>query len=281
MTSGVHVRDAVLRRAVGLHEQPEKPQPVLGAFSVAGYPNFRSGVDAFVTFAESGAGMLEVGVPVADPWLDGPAIAAAHSCALRAGDGVRVTLETVRRVSARCDTPVVVMSYWSTIQALDPQRMADELAASGAAGCLVPDVPPERVEAWAAAAAEAGISAPLLANRDASYAELGDVCRASTGFVYAPAAAGEQTGYSAGIDLDGLAAFVQSVRQFAPSTPILTGIGVSTPELASAIVGRVDVSGVVIGSPLIRSLRGGADDLHQTAALVEEFVAALATDGAA
>ncbi|MER6684632.1 tryptophan synthase subunit alpha [Streptomyces olivaceoviridis] len=278
---GVHVRDAVFRRAVELDRQPEKRQSVLGAFSVAGYPDLRSSVDAFVTFAESGAAMLEVGAPAADPWLDGPAIAAAHSCALRAGDGARVTLETVRHVSARCDTPVVVMSYWSTIQSLGPQRMADELAASGAAGCLVPDVPPERVEAWVAAAAEAGISAPLLANRDASYAELGDICRAATGFVYAPAAAGQQTGYSAGIELDGLAAFVRSVRQFAPSTPILTGIGVSTPELASAIVERVDVSGVVIGSPLVRALRNGADGIHRTGGLVKEFVAALAAGGAA
>ncbi|MDX2545860.1 tryptophan synthase subunit alpha [Streptomyces sp. WI04-05B] len=257
------------------------PQPALGAFSVAGYPDLRSSVDAFAAFAESGAAMLEVGVPVADPWLDGPAIAAAHGCALRAGDGIGVTLETVRRVSARCDTPVVVMSYWTTIQSLGPQRMADELAAGGAAGCFVPDVPPERVEAWVAAAAEAGISAPLLANRDASYVELGDICRAASGFVYVPAAAGQLTGYSAGIDLDGLAAFVQAVQQFAPSTPILTGIGVSTPELASAIVGRVDVSGVVIGSPLVRSLRSGAESFHQTAALVEEFVAALAVGGAA
>ncbi|MFJ4622161.1 tryptophan synthase subunit alpha [Streptomyces sp. NPDC088812] len=281
MTSGVHVRDAVLRRAVDLDRQPEKRQPILGAFSVAGYPNLRSGVDAFVTFAESGAGMLEVGAPTADPWLDGPAIAAAHGCALRAGDGVSVTLETVRRISTRCDTPVVVMSYWSTIQAIGPQRMADELASSGVSGCLVPDVPPERVEAWVAAAVEAGISAPLLANRDASYAELGDICRAATGFVYAPAVGGQRTGYSAGIDLDGLAAFVRAVRGLAPSTPIMTGIGVSTPELASAIVRQVDVSAVVIGSPLVRALHSDTDGLHQTAGVVKEFVAALAAGGAA
>ncbi|MFD4574240.1 tryptophan synthase subunit alpha [Streptomyces sp. NPDC058417] len=248
---------------------------------MAGYPDLSSSVEAFAAFAESGAAMLEVGTPVADPWLDGPAIAAAHGCALRAGDGIRVTLETVRRISARCDTPVVVMSYWATIQILGPQRMADELAAVGAAGCLVPDVPPERVETWVAAAAEAGISAPLLANRNASYAELGAICRAATGFVYAPAAAGQQTGYSSGIDLDRLAAFVQAVRQLAPSTPILTGIGVSTPEIASVIVDQVDVSGVVIGSPLVRSLRSGADGLDQTASLVKAFAAALAVNGAA
>ncbi|NUQ96229.1 MAG: tryptophan synthase subunit alpha [Streptomyces sp.] len=275
MTSDVQARGSLFRRALEIGRQPQERQPLLGAFSVAGFPDLRSSVDAFVAFAESGAGMLEVGAPTANPWLDGPAIAAAHGCALRAGDGVSLTLETVRRVSTRCDTPVVVMSYWSTIQALGPQRMADELASNGAAGCLVPDVPPERVETWVAAAAAAGISTPLLANRDASNAELGETCRAATGFVYAAAAAGQQTGYSAGIDLDGLAAFVRQVRQTAPSTPVLTGIGIATPELAGAVVRQVDVSGVVVGSPLVRALQSDADGLHRAAGLVEEFVTGL------
>lgn len=128
------------------------------------------------------------------------------------------------------------MSYWSTVQVLGLRRMAGELAASGAAGCLVPDVPPERLEEWvaAAAAAEAGISAPLLANRQAEFDELSVTGRAAAGFVYAPAVAGQRTGYSAGIDLESLAGFVRSVRHSAPATAVLTGIRVSTPELAAA-----------------------------------------------
>jgi tryptophan synthase alpha chain len=263
----------MFRRAVGLERRLERRQPVLGAFSVAGFPDLRSSVDALVTYAESGAAILEVGAPAADPWLDGPAIAAAHRCALRAGDGMSITLEAVRRVTARCDTPVVVMSYWSTVQTLGPRRMADELASRGAAGCLVPDVPPEGVKEWVAAAAEAGISAPLLANRGASHDELGVTCRAATGFVYAPAVAGQRTGYSAGIDLDSLVAFVRSVRSIAPSTPILTGIGVSTPKLAAAVVGSEAVDGVVVGSPLIHAFAEGG--VTRAACLVQEFAASI------
>ncbi|MCZ1012069.1 tryptophan synthase subunit alpha [Streptomyces lydicus] len=276
MTRGIHVRDPMFQAAVdlGRESEPERLRPVLGAFSVAGFPDLRSSVDAFVTYAESGAAMLEVGAPAADPWLDGPAIAEAHRCALGAGDGVSTTLETVRRVSARSDTPVVVMSYWPTVQALGPQGMADELAASGAAGCLVPDVPPEHVEEWAAAATEAGISAPLLANRSAPSGELRMTCRAATGFVYAPAAAGQRTGYASGIDLDSLAAFTRSLRNLAPSTPILTGIGVSTPELAAAAVRHGAVDGVVVGSRLIHAFTDGG--LSGAAELVQQFATSIA-----
>lgn len=227
-------------------------RPVLGAFSVAGFPDLSTGADILTAYAECGAGLLEVGLPTSDPWLDGPVIGRAHHDALRAGDGVGLTLETVRRVSARCDTPVVVMSYWSTVQSLGLQRAADLLASHGAAGCLVPDVPPDQVQAWAAAAAGAQISAPLLAPAGAPDAQWRAVCGAATGFIYVPAAGGQRTGYAAGLDLPRLAGAARSARSAAPGTPVLTGIGVSTPALAAAVAGRGAVDGVVVG------WRGGA-----------------------
>ncbi|MGP3987979.1 tryptophan synthase subunit alpha [Streptomyces sp. 3N207] len=262
------------RPATGLSGLQAEQQPVLGAFSVAGFPDERAGVDVLVAYARSGASLLEVGAPAADPWLDGPAIAAAHRQVRRAGYGIGVTLATVRQVSALTGKPVIVMSYWATVLAYGPERAADQLAASGAAGCLIPDVPPESVPAWTAAAAQAGISAPLLAAREASAAELLATCRAATGFVYAPAVAGQRTGYSDGLDLDSLSSFVASVRRAAPTTPVLTGIGISTPALAAGVVRRPGVAGVVIGSPLIRALADGG--VGKAAGLVAEFAAAVA-----
>lgn len=253
------------------------PRPVLGAFSVAGFPDLQRGVEALVAYADKGATVLEVGAPAVDPWLDGPAIAAAHRCAMPAGNAVSTTLATVQQVSALTGKPVIVMSYWATVAAHGPQRMADALASAGAAGCLVPDVPAGCIEAWAAAAADAGITAPLLAGREASPAELRDTCRAATGFVYAPAVAGQRTGYSDGIDLDSLSSFVASIRPAAPLTPVVTGIGVSTPDLAAAVVRQPGVAGVVVGSPLIRAFTDGG--LRGAASLVAEFAASVADTG--
>jgi tryptophan synthase alpha chain len=195
MTYGVHVRDAVHCQGIALRAELENARPTLGAFSVAGYPDLSSGVETFAAFAPSGATVLEVGAPAVDPWLDGPAIAAAHRRALRGGDGVSTTLETVRQVSTLSDRPVITMMYWATVLAYGPEQMARDLASVGAAGCLVPDVPPPYMQTWAMAAADAGVTAPLLAARGASPVEMGATCRAATGFLYAPAAAGQRTGY--------------------------------------------------------------------------------------
>ncbi|MGW2657193.1 tryptophan synthase subunit alpha [Streptomyces sp. NPDC001478] len=279
MTYGVDVRGtasaAGSRQSTGLiAEQLGGPQPVFGAFSVAGFPDYHSGVEALVAYAERGAAVLEVGAPTVDPWLDGGTIAAAHRCAIRAGHSVETTLATVQHVSALTGKPVIVMSYWATVESYGLDRMAHELASAGAAGCLVPDAPAGQVRAWAAAAADAGISAPFLANRDASPAELTATSRAATGFVYVPAVAGQRTGYAAGIDFDSLDSFVASVRRAAPATPIITGIGVSTPNLAAAVVRQTGVAGVVVGSPLIRAFTEGG--LTRSAGLAAEFASAVA-----
>jgi tryptophan synthase alpha subunit len=42
-------------------------------------------------------------------------IAAAHRRALRGGDGVSTTLETVRQVSTLSGKPVITVMYWATV----------------------------------------------------------------------------------------------------------------------------------------------------------------------
>ncbi|MCM2579682.1 tryptophan synthase subunit alpha [Streptomyces meridianus] len=279
MTYDVHVRDAANQASNALRIGLDSTQPALGTFSVAGYPDLRSSVETFVAFAQNGATVLEVGAPAQDPWLDGPVIAAAHRRALRRGDGVSTTLETVRQVSTLSDRPVVTMIYWATVLAYGPERMARELASVGAAGCLVPDVPPGYSRTWAMTAVEHGITAPLLADRGVSRDEMSATCRAARGFIYAPAATGKRTGYLAGIDLASLASFVGSARRIAPTTPVLTGIGISTPELAAAAVQQCGVAGVVIGSPLVRALTDGG--LDRAIPLVERFAASLNQAGRA
>ncbi|MET7320571.1 hypothetical protein [Streptomyces sp. NPDC005549] len=51
------------RQGVALPAELESVRPTFGAFSVAGYPDLRSGVETFVAFAQSGATVLEMGAP--------------------------------------------------------------------------------------------------------------------------------------------------------------------------------------------------------------------------
>ncbi|WP_434481607.1 tryptophan synthase subunit alpha [Streptomyces sp. NBC_01281] len=245
-------------------------RPAFGAFSLAGYPNVYDSAAALVAFAHSGASLLEVGIPSVDPWLDGSVIRTAHEAALHSGDGVATAVETVRRITSEVAQPVYCMAYWSTVHDFGPRRLAEQLAAAGAAGCLIADVPLASRAAWVSAADAADLAAPLLVNRDARQSELEETSQAASGFIYAPAVHGQRTGYSAEIDLPALTSFVATVRPGARGTPVLTGIGVSTPALAAAVVSQCNVDGVVAGSPLIRALTEGG--VPRAAALVSRFV---------
>jgi tryptophan synthase alpha chain len=266
MTRNVYPRSPA---TTGGHAATPERTAVLGAYSVAGYPDVPQSAQAFLAFSRSGAGLLEVGVPATDPWLDGQSISDAHEVALLHGDGVATTVKTLQLVTAATDRPVFCMAYWQTVHRFGPERFAREIAAAGAIGCLIADVPAPLRARWAAVSAEARLAAPLLADRDAPAAELDAISLAATGFVYAPATHGQRTGYTADLDLHGLNAFVARIRRAAPTAPVLSGIGISTPERAGSVVARCGVNGVVIGSPLVRALgEGGAD---HAGALIEEF----------
>src|SRR5690606_8703953 len=100
---------------------------------------------------ESGADIVEVGLPYTDPLMDGPVIQDAAARALAAGFHVRDLLGNVEAVASAGAVPVV-MSYWNPILRYGPEAFARDLAAAGGAGLITPDLIPDEAAEWRAAA---------------------------------------------------------------------------------------------------------------------------------
>jgi hypothetical protein len=93
-------------------------------------------------------------VPFSDPLADGPVIHAAATEALRRGARFETALDAV---SALGDgVPAVVMCYANMVHALGAERFAGRIAAAGAAGAIVPDLPLEEGSEVREALAAAG-----------------------------------------------------------------------------------------------------------------------------
>ncbi|MGW1976647.1 tryptophan synthase subunit alpha [Streptomyces sp. NPDC001889] len=248
--------------------------PALGVFLPAGFPTPQAGIPLLRAFADQGAGILEIGVPHSDPVLDGPEIAAAHAQALHHGTKIADVLDTVRELAATTPASMVVMSYWNPVHRYGPERFAKDLATAGTAGAMIVDLPVEEAGPWLAAARAAGVHTPQLVSRRADDTRLARVCAASSGWLYAPAAEA-LTGYDGRLDIPALGQFTRRLRR-ASSVPVVTGIGVSSPAKAAEVSSLV--SGVVIGTPVVRplleerNLREGMDD---AVARVTAFAAAL------
>ncbi|MGX1759933.1 tryptophan synthase subunit alpha [Streptomyces lydicus] len=247
--------------------------PALGVFLPAGLTRpctERATLDALF---RQGADVIEVGIPVADPVLDGPVITAAYRRALDRGTTLPDALSTVEYAASK--GPVVVMAYWETVVQHGPVRLARELKAAGASGVMIADLPPSQAGSWNRAVADAALSAPRLVPRDTPQEQLLSLCTAASGWLYAPASHA-RTGYQGPLSIAALDDFIQRLRS-ASSLPVVSGIGISTPQVAERIAPLVN--GVVIGTPVVRALVG--ENRHEAEVLVADFAAALrpATEG--
>ena len=240
------------------------------AYGVAGYPNRATSLAAFRAMALAGADVLEVGPPYSDPLIDGPVIQRAVHAALQAGTRLDDVLALVGELTAAVATPVVLLVYYNLVAHRGPERFAKELAAAGACGAVVPDLPPEEAGEWLAAAERAGVAPIFLAAPTSTEERLEAVARAGRGFVYAQATLGVtglRTALAAGVD-----ELVSRVRAHT-DRPVCAGIGVSNAEQAAAVARFAD--GVIVGTALVRRL--GEDGIDGVRALTAELAAAVRT----
>jgi tryptophan synthase alpha chain len=245
-------------------------------YMMAGYPDRESSLAIAAAYADSGADLVELGVPFSDPLADGPTIHAAATAALAAGATMDTALEVCASIADR--VPVVLMAYANMVLAHGgAAELARRAVAAGAAGAIVPDLPLGEAEDVRAALADAGLAlVPLLApTTDAERRTR--ICAAAKGFVYVVSTVGT-TGEREELPA-GLADLVAAAKAEA-EVPVAVGFGIGTPEQA-AEVGRV-ADGVIVGSRLVRAA-GEAGSTEEAAEAVGSFLqeaqAALAAQG--
>jgi tryptophan synthase alpha chain len=240
----------------------------LVAYGVAGYPDLDGSLAAFRAMAEAGADVLEVGPPYSDPLIDGPVIQRAVTAALDAGTRLDDVLGLVNELTASVDAPVVLLVYYNLVAHRGPRRFAAELAAAGACGAVVPDLPPEEAGEWLEAARAAGVAPVFLAAPTSTDTRLAAVAKAGRGFVYAQASLGV-TGLRASLAA-GIEELVGRVRAHT-DLPVCAGIGVSNAEQAAAVAAFAD--GAIVGTALVNRLAtAGLDGLRALTAELADAV---------
>jgi tryptophan synthase alpha chain len=221
-------------------------------YMMAGYPDRETGLAVAAAYADSGADLIELGVPFSDPLADGPAIHAAATKALEAGATLATALEVCRSVAER--VPVVFMVYSNMVLAHGGAAEFARLArAAGAAGAIVPDLPLEEAGKVREALAAEGLAlVPLLAPTTPAERRK-RICEAARGFVYLVSTVGT-TGERDEVP-PALAELVEATKAEA-RTPVAVGFGIGTPGQA-AQVGRI-ADGVIVGSRLVRAADEGS-----------------------
>jgi tryptophan synthase alpha chain len=220
-------------------------------FIMAGHPSIVESMQAIAALSESGADIIELGVPFSDPVADGPVNQRAAEIALSQGVTLSSILSMVRDLRLQgCHTPIVLFSYYNPIFAFGCERFARQAKEAGVNGVLIVDLPPEEGHEVYVLLKREGLDIVLLASPTTDPVRFSVYRQLEPSFVYyisRLAVTGVQEALSVDLEKE-----VSQLRTHLPGIPIAVGFGISTQKQASIVAQFAE--GVVVGSLLVNAL---------------------------
>jgi tryptophan synthase alpha chain len=223
---------------------------------------------------DSGADVIEVGVPFSDPLADGPVIQRATERALAAGATLDKVLALVADVRPQLEVPLVLFTYANPVARMGFEAFARRAAASGVDGVLTLDLPVEEAGEFRELLGNQGLDTIFLLSPTTTDERIRRAGKLGSGFLYGISRLGV-TGARAQV-ADGAADLAARIRR-ETTLPLALGFGISHPEHVQEI-GRV-ADAAVVGSGLVQVIAEAGDSASLVPA-VEGYVRWLTGAGA-
>jgi tryptophan synthase alpha chain len=234
-----------------------KRRKLLIPFFTSGYPTRAKSVELVRVALDSGADMVELGMPFSDPMADGSEIQLSSQTALDRGHTMADLFGTVTKIRSASAVPLILMGYFNPVLAHGLDKFTSRLAECGGDGLIIPDLPVDEAAQLAVPAERNGLSMVYLIAPTSSRSRVAAIDRAATDFAYAVTVTGV-TGGRSGYRKETMQYLRGLKHQL--TKPFVAGFGVSSPESARQLAHYAD--GVVIGSALIKTYRTSPN--HQT-----------------
>lgn len=237
----------------------EQGRTALIPYIVAGDPGLDVTVALMHSLVDSGADIIEVGVPFSDPMSEGPVIQLGHERALANGTRLRTVLEMVQEFRERdSDTPVLLMGYANPVEHMGYAEFADAASTAGVDALLTVDIPPEEVEGVNTQLRRVDMDNIFLVAPTTPEERIERIAEQASGFIYYVSLKGV-TG-AGHLDTAEVALRIADIRRHS-DLPVAVGFGIKDAATAQAVAAVAD--GVVVGSALVDSMaqviEGGGD----------------------
>lgn len=246
---------------------------ILMPYFTLGYPDYEVSLNIIQACAESGAEMMELGLPFSDPLADGPTIQHSTQVALEKGMTTNGCFKAVEELRARgVGIPFMLMGYYNPILTYGLEPFVEKAYSVGANGFIIPDLPPEEATEFEGLCSqyEMGLSYLLSPNSPEERTQL--LLDHSRGFTYLVSVIGV-TG-ARNETSPTLKDFVNQVRRLSPpDMPLAVGFGISTPDQARDVSQFAD--GIIVGSALINAVDQSPDPINTASDFVRELHQAL------
>ena len=238
-------------------------------FITAGDPDLATTERLLIELANSGADIIELGVPFSDPVADGEVIQRASERALRNGVTLHDALTCARNVKQQFDVPLVLFSYFNPLLQFGEERLAVAASQAGIDGVLVTDLIAEEAEPWTQNLLRHRLDPIFLVAPTTSGKRLARIAHQAHGFIYAISRAGV-TGERDQMTRDA-EALVKRVRSVS-DLPVAVGFGISSPEQVRAVWRFAEAA--VVGSAIVTQIEK-LEDSPDLAKHIGEFARSL------
>lgn len=230
-------------------------QKAFVAYIAAGDPNFEFSLEIMKSLAETGADIIELGLPFSDPLADGIVNQMAAERALKSGMTTARVLELVREFRKSHETPIVLFTYLNPVFTYGFEAFHQDAAAAGADGILLLDLPPDEAILNKDLANAGGLKAIRLIAPTTPADRMAKLAKSAQGFIYALSRTGV-TGAHGGPSAN-IASMVASIKHHT-EVPVCVGFGISTPEQAAMVAAAAD--GVIVGSAIVKQVELNTQD---------------------
>lgn len=216
------------------------------AFITCGDPTLETTEQTVLKMVESGADLIELGIPFSDPTAEGPVIQEANIRALSGGVNKEKIFEMVVRLRQKIDIPLVFMTYANVVFSYGIENFAKKCQEIGIDGVILPDVPFEEKEEFDSVMSKYDVDLISMI-APTSEARTTMIASEAKGFVYCVSSLGV-TGTRTNIS-DTIKDGIELVKK-AKDIPCAVGFGISTPEQAAKMAAISD--GVIVGSAIVK-----------------------------
>lgn len=247
----------------------KKDEKILSVFITAGYPALDSTAELVWRLQDSGADVIEIGVPFSDPIADGPTIQHASKIALDNGMSLSLALEQIDFVRQKSAIPIILMGYINPFFKYGLDRFIKDATAAGVDGLIIPDLLPEELGILKGLLNSSNFGVNFLVSANTPPSRIKKIDKLTSDFIYCVSLTGV-TGRRTGVP-SGLIDFVQSIRPVV-AHPLLVGFGISNPKDAKEIAQNAD--GVIVGSAVL-DLITESDGPSEMLSAVGDFVQSL------
>ena len=222
-------------------------------YLTSGFPDLAESDRLAWALCEEGADVLELGVPFSDPLADGPVIQRATQAALKAGTTLAHVLAQARRIRARHETPLVLMTYLNPVVRFGTSRFTEEASAAGVDGVILVDLPPEEEPGLWAELLESGLDTIALVAPTTNPGRIERIAERARGFLYVVA----RLGVTGGGEADPAIAEVLRRCRVHSGLPRCLGFGIGKESDLGRWRGKAE--GVIVGSALLEELLSAPD----------------------